>query len=56
MCDQQETISIRAKSMDEQGLTLTLAQSSFWSIVLLGVIPGAIILCGVVVVVRRKRR
>lgn len=56
MCDRQETISIRAKSMDEQGLTLTQAQSSFWSIVLLGMIPGAIIVCGIVVVVRRKRR
>ncbi|MGN0772523.1 MAG: GldG family protein [Candidatus Ventricola sp.] len=56
MCDQQETISIRAKSMDEQGLTITQAQSSFWSIVLLGVIPGAILVLGVVIVMRRKRR
>ena len=56
MCDQQETISIRAKSMDEQGLTLTQSQTSFWSIVLLGLIPGAIIVMGIVVVVRRKRR
>ena len=56
MCDQQETISIRAKSMDEQGLTLTQAQNSFWSIVLLGVIPGAVIVMGIVVVMRRKRR
>lgn len=56
MCDQQETISIRAKSMDEQGLTLTQSQNSFWSIVLLGLIPGAIIVMGIVVVVRRKRR
>lgn len=56
MCDQQETISIRAKSLDESGLTLTQAQSSFWSAVLLGVIPGAIIVISIVVVVRRKRR
>ena len=56
MCDQQETISIRSKSMDEQGLTLTQAQSSFWSIVLLGVIPGAILMVGIVIVMRRKRR
>lgn len=56
MCDQQETISIRAKSMDEQGLTLTQAQNSFWSIVLLGVIPGAVIVLGIVIVMRRKRR
>lgn len=56
MCDQAETISIRAKSLDETGLTLTQAQSSFWSIVLLGVIPGALIVAGVIVVMRRKRR
>lgn len=56
MCDQQETISIRSKSLDEQGLTLTQSQSSFWSIVLLGVIPGAIIIIGIAIVVRRKRR
>ena len=56
MCDQQETISIRAKSLDEQGLTLTQAQSSFWRIVLLGVIPGTVLAVGIVVVMRRKRR
>ena len=56
MCDQVETISIRAKSLDETGLTLTQAQSSFWSIVLLGVIPGVLVVMGIVVVMRRKRR
>ena len=56
MCDQAETISIRAKSLDEAGLTLTQAQSSFWSIVLLGVIPGAVLVLGLVIVMRRKRR
>ncbi len=56
MCDQQETISIRAKTLDEQGLTLTQSQSSFWSIVLLGIIPGVVIIMGIVVVIRRKRR
>ena len=56
MCDQQETISIRSKSMDEQGLTLTQAQSSFWNVVMLGMIPGAILVVGIVVVMRRKRR
>lgn len=56
MCDQAETISIRAKSLDEEGLTLTQAQSSFWSVVMIGVIPGALLLAGMVIVVRRKRR
>ncbi len=56
MCDQAETISIRAKSLDEEGLTLTQAQGSFWSAVMIGVIPGALLLAGMVIVVRRKRR
>lgn len=56
MCDQAETISIRSKSLDTQGLTLTSAQTSFWSVLLVGVIPAAFLVIGVVIVVRRKRR
>lgn len=56
MCEQEETISIRAKSMDSQTLTLTGAQSSFWSIVLIGVIPAGLVIAGIVIMVRRKRR
>ena len=56
MCDREETISIRAKSLDMESLTLTGAQSSFWSIVMIGVIPGAVLLVGLVIVIRRKRR
>ena len=56
MCDREETISIRAKSLDGESLTLTGAQSSFWSIVMIGVIPGAVLLVGLVIVIRRKRR
>lgn len=56
MCDQVETISIRSKSLDETGLTLTQAQSGFWRIVMLGVIPGAVLIVGIVIVIRRKRR
>jgi len=56
MCGQEETISIRAKSLDGESLTLTGAQSSFWSAVLVGMVPGVLILVGVVVMIRRKRR
>ncbi|MDO5378506.1 MAG: Gldg family protein [Clostridia bacterium] len=56
MCDQAETISIRAKSLDEAGLTLTQAQSSFWSAVMIGIIPGVLLIAGLAIVVRRKRR
>lgn len=56
MCDQEETISIRSRSLDQEGLTLTGAQSSFWSTVMIGFIPGAVLVIGLVIVIRRKRR
>lgn len=56
MCGQEETISIRAKSLDGESLTVTAAQSSFWSVVLVGLIPAALIIVGIVIMVRRKRR
>ena len=56
MCEQEETISIRAKSMDTATLTLTTAENNLWSIVLVGVLPLAFIAMGIIVWVRRKRR
>lgn len=56
MCGQEETISIRAKSMDGSTLTLNGAQSTFWSAVLIGVLPGLLLIAGAVVTIRRKRR
>lgn len=56
MCDQEETISIRAKSMDSSGLTVTSAQSSLWSVVMIGLIPLGFIAAGAIVCIRRKRR
>ncbi|MDO5300119.1 MAG: GldG family protein [Clostridia bacterium] len=56
LCDQEETISIRAKSLDGGTLTLTGAQSSFWSAVMIGGIPAAFVLTGIVIWMRRKRR
>lgn len=56
MCEQEETISIRAKSLHQSGLTLTSAESNLWSIVLVGMVPLAFIAAGVTVWIRRKRR
>ncbi len=56
MGDQVESISIRAKSLDAASLTVTSAQSSFWSIVMIGLIPLGFIALGIVVTIRRKRR
>ncbi len=56
MGGQEDSIAIRAKSLDEARLTVPAASSSFWSIVMIGVIPLALIGTGVVIYVRRKRR
>lgn len=56
MCDQEESISIRAKSMDSSGLTVTSAQSSMWSVVMIGLIPLGFIAAGTIVCIRRRRR
>jgi len=53
---QEESISIRAKSLGSASLTITSAQSSFWSIVMIGLIPLGIVALGLIVTIRRKRR
>ena len=56
MSGQEESISIRAKSMDEETLTVPASSSRFWSVVMIGVIPAALIGIGITIYVRRKRR
>lgn len=56
VCGQRENISIRAKSLDQETLTVTGAQNTFWSVVMIGVIPLGFIAVGVIVMIRRKRR
>ena len=56
MGGQEESISIRGKSMDEETLTVPSSSSSFWSIVMIGIIPAVLIAVGIIIYVRRKRR
>ena len=56
MGGQEESISIRAKSLDETGLSVTESESGFWSVVMIGVIPAALVAVGLVIWARRKRR
>lgn len=56
MGGQEESISIRAKSLDETGLSVTASESSFWSAVMIGVIPAALVAVGIIIWARRKRR
>ena len=56
MCEKEESISIRSKSLSYEYLTMDSETSSSLSVLMIGVIPVAYIIIGVVVWVRRKRR
>lgn len=56
MGGQEESISIRAKSMDEERMTVPASSSSFWSVIMIGLIPLTLIGTGIIIYVRRKRR
>lgn len=56
MCDHEESISIRSKSLDRTSLTVTSSESNFWSIIMIGMIPIAFIAVGIIVTIWRKRR
>jgi len=56
MCERENTISIHAKSLDSESLVVSSGDAARWSVILIGVLPLALILTGVVVVVRRKRK
>ena len=56
MGGQEESISIRAKSLDSTGLTVTQGEASLWSTIMIGVIPLGLVAVGVIIWIRRKRR
>lgn len=56
MCEKDDSISVRSKSLTNEYLTISTSDSSFIKVMTIGIIPAAYLLIGVVVVVRRKRR
>ncbi len=56
MGGQEDAISIRAKSLDGETLTVPNSQASLWSVIMIGVIPVAFVALGIIVTIRRKRR
>lgn len=56
MCEQEETISIRAKTLETNTLTVPGSDNTRWSIMMIGVIPLAFVLTGVIISIRRKRQ
>lgn len=56
MCKYEDNISIPSKSMSTEYLTVTDDQINLWGTIYLGIIPAIIIVTGIVVSARRKRR
>ena len=56
MCEQQNSISIRAKSLDAEHLTIASGAASLLSVLMVGIIPLGYLTIGIVTAVRRKRK
>lgn len=56
MCDKTSSIAIDSKSMTESALVLSNGQSSFWAVVIIGLIPLAVLTVGIVIRGRRRRK
>ena len=56
MCGHEMSISIPSKSMTVSYLNITAANSNFWSIMVIGVIPGIFLIYGFIVWMRRRQK
>ncbi len=56
MCERENNISIRSKSLNQQYLTVPDGSASFWSAILSVVLPLAVLGAGIFVVVKRRKR
>lgn len=55
MCEHEEGISVRPKTITQRYLTMTAAESSFWQIVMIVVLPVGFAVAGILVWRRRRR-
>lgn len=56
MCQRESAISIRAKDLSTEYLTVSSSSASTWSLILVAVVPLAFLAGGAVVTIRRRRR
>lgn len=56
ICGHTSSISVPVKSMEVSYLTITSASSSFWSIVVIGIIPGAFLISGLYIWLKRRKQ
>ncbi len=55
MCEIEDSVSIRAKTVTSEYLSLTSAQTGRWTMVVVGIIPIGFIAAGIYVWVRRRK-
>jgi ABC-2 type transport system permease protein len=56
MCEKDNSISVRSKSLSYEYLTISSGTSSYIKVLTIAVIPAVYLLIGIFIVVRRKRR
>lgn len=56
MCEKDDSISVRSKSLTNEYLTISTADSSMIKVATMGMIPGIYPITGIVVAVRRRKR
>lgn len=56
MCDTEDSVSIPSKDLSVSYLTWTGHAAGSWSLILIAVLPGAILIFGVVVWLRRRKQ
>lgn len=55
LCNREDTISIRAKSLNTETLTVDEQTARNWELILMGVIPVALLVLGGIVVYKRRK-
>jgi ABC-2 type transport system permease protein len=56
LCEHESSITIHAKSMDSSKLVLTAAQTNFWSLIIMILLPLIVIVTGIIVWLRRRKK
>lgn len=56
LCGSAVSVSVPVKSMSMDYLTIPAASGSFWSVIVIGVIPGAFLLCGLYIWLKRRKQ
>ena len=56
ICGNEATVSIPVKNISTEYLTVPAASASFWSILVIGVIPGGFLLAGLYIWLKRRKQ